>query len=129
MTAGSCRRPVIQRPVGTAGSDVGLIEPLEDVVRRRGVVQIVALVERACFEQVVALAAHVTNLDDHVRAKLSLHAEVVLLDPGRHQIAIDRPELEGLGHVAAERLRRSISAKRHVGVVADLVGAALRQPS
>ena len=39
-------------------------------------------------------------------AELALDAEVVLLHLRRLEIAVDRAELEGLGHVAAERLAR-----------------------
>ena len=95
--------PALSATVRAARRDVRLVESLEDVVGRVGVVEVVALVERARLEQIVALAADVAHLDHQVRAELALHAEVVLLDVRRAQVAIDGAELERLGDVAARR--------------------------
>ena len=97
----------IERPVGAAGGDVGLVEPLEDVIGRVRRVQVVSLIERRRLEQLGALAADVAHLQHQVLAELALHAEVVLLDVRRSQIAIDGAELERLGDVATRRQVRS----------------------
>ena len=88
--------------MGAAGRDVRLIEALEDVVRGSAVVQVVALIERARLEQLVALAAHVPHFEHHVRRQARAESEVVLLHAGRLEIAIDGAELERLRDVAAD---------------------------
>ena len=121
----------VQRSVRTAGRHVRLVEALEDVVRHVRRVQVVALVERARFEQLLSLAADVADLDRHVLPELALNPEVVLLDIRRLQVAGDGTELERLGDVAAEwqscaridRVRRSVRACRDRRAVADLVCA------
>ncbi len=74
------RRAALSGPFGTARRDVGVVEPLEDVVRRGRVVEVVPLVEGTRLQQIRPLLPDVAHLEDHVAPELALDAEVALLD-------------------------------------------------
>jgi hypothetical protein len=120
------RRPRGQGAVGRAGGEVGLIEALVDVVGRRGVVEVVALVEGEGLKQVPAPRADVARLEEEVLRHFVLRAEVPLLDEGRLEVAVNGAELEGLGDVAEVGAGGRVAARvgGDAGVVADDISAA-----
>jgi hypothetical protein len=106
-----------------------LIEPLENSIGCRRIIQVETLRERDRLQEFCSLRSDVAHFDQKIFTQLILRSDVPLLNIGSAQVSINGAKLKRLGDVAPDgqprrrinRIERAVCPARDVGVISKRV--------